>query len=121
MQSRLREFCFIPEKVDKHILGFVERSSMSLSKNLRSLLNEKNLTVAQLARQSGVPAKTIYHWLNGQQPRKVDHLFKICDVLAISLDELYGREARKKIDTLPADLFAGVYEVFLRPASKRRG
>lgn len=94
---------------------------MSLSKNLRGLLSKKNLTVAQLARQSGVPAKTIYHWMNGQQPRKVEHLFRICDVLAISLDELYGREVRRNLEALPPDLFAGVYEVYLRPTSKRRG
>ncbi|UXR63242.1 helix-turn-helix domain-containing protein [Bdellovibrio bacteriovorus] len=98
---------------------------MSLSKSLRRLMTEKELSVAQISQQSGVPAKTIYHWLNGQQPRKIEHLFSICDVLNITLDELYGRRTRKNPpQPLPnnvlQDLHAGVYEVILRPMQRSK-
>lgn len=96
---------------------------MGLSKNLRRFMTEKELSVAQVAQQSGVPAKTIYHWLNGQQPRKIEHLFRICDVLNVTLDELYGRRARKNTsqqlpNNILQDLHAGVYEVILRPTQR---
>lgn len=104
--------------------GLVERSSMSLAKSLRRLMDQRSMTVAELARKSEVPAKTIYHWLSGQQPGKVEHLFRICDALSVSIEELYGRSPRitgKK--SLPKDLLlnelnAGIYEVILRPLRK---
>lgn len=97
---------------------------MSFTKSLRRILDDRKLTVAQISRLSGVPAKTIYHWLSGQQPHKIDHLFRICDALNISIEELYGRQKRHppKIpiakDQLIQELHAGVYEVVLRPLKK---
>lgn len=97
---------------------------MSFTKSLRRILDDRKLTVAQISRQSGVPAKTIYHWLSGQQPHKIDHLFRLCDALNISVEELYGRQKKSAAKTpLPKDLLlqelhAGVYEVILRPLKK---
>ncbi|MBV2168873.1 MAG: helix-turn-helix transcriptional regulator [Bdellovibrio sp.] len=98
---------------------------MSLTKSLRHILDNRKITVAQLSRQSGVPAKTIYHWLSGQQPRKIEHLFRICDVLNLSIEELYGRSKKSPTkpllnkDLLLGELHAGVYEVILRPLKKK--
>ena len=96
---------------------------MSLTKSLRRILNDKGITVAQLSRSSEVPAKTIYHWLAGQQPRKMEHIFKICDILNISVEELYGRPRKIQSEPegathLPLDMHAGVYEVILRPIKR---
>jgi len=94
---------------------------MSLTKNLRRILDERKITVAELARLSGVPAKTIYHWLTGQQPRKIEHLFRLCDALNMSMEELYGRpkKSTNKVqlykDISLQDLRAGAYEIILRP------
>ncbi len=98
---------------------------MSLTKSLRHILDDRKITVAQLSRQSGVPAKTIYHWLSGQQPRKIEHLFRICDILNLSIEELYGRQKKglaKPLlnkELLLGELHAGVYEVILRPLKKK--
>lgn len=99
---------------------------MSLSKNLRRFMTEKELSVTQVSQKSGVPAKTIYHWLNGQQPRKIEHLFSICDVLNITLDELYGRSVPKsppqQIPNMTlSDLRAGIYEIILLPTHTKKG
>ncbi|MEK2645859.1 helix-turn-helix domain-containing protein [Bdellovibrio sp. BCCA] len=100
---------------------------MSLTKSLRRILDDRKITVAQIARQSGVPAKTIYHWLSGQQPRKMEHLFRLCDTLNISVEELYGRQRKnptKNIlpkEVLLQELNAGVYEVILRPLKMTEG
>ncbi|MEN0058125.1 MAG: helix-turn-helix transcriptional regulator [Bdellovibrio sp.] len=101
---------------------------MSLSQSLRRVLDNRKMTVAHLSRLSGVPAKTIYHWLSGQQPRKMDHLFRICDILELTIEELYGRNPVKEDGQLPQSLslqplsasefHAGIYEVILRPIKK---
>lgn len=96
---------------------------MSLTKSLRRILNDKGITVAQLSRMSQVPAKTIYHWLAGQQPRKMEHVFKICDILNVSVEELYGRSRKTPLASedrqgLPCDMHAGIYEVILRPLKR---
>ncbi len=91
---------------------------MSLSKTMRQLMTQKGLRVSDLSRKSGVPAKTIYHWLAGQQPRKMDHLFKICEILEISVEELYGQPPRARSHpgrNIFEELQMGTYEVILRP------
>lgn len=94
---------------------------MSFKNILHRHLQDRKMSVSQLARLSGVPAKTIYHWLSGQQPRKLEHLFRICDVFNISMEELFGRPRRESLRHLPSanlekELQAGLYEVILRPA-----
>lgn len=98
---------------------------MSFANNLRRLLTDRKMSVAELSQKSGVPIKTIYHWLAGQQPRKMDHLFKICDLLDVSVEELYGRPRRHAPgpslpqSALQEELRAGLYEIVLRPATPR--
>ena len=98
---------------------------MSFAKILKRILVDRRITVSQLSERTDVPAKTIYHWLNGQLPRKMDHVFRLCDFLDISVEELYGREKKIKSKPLPAqdvlleDLRAGLYELIIRPAQPR--
>ncbi|WP_373997675.1 helix-turn-helix domain-containing protein [Bdellovibrio bacteriovorus] len=99
---------------------------MSLTQSLRRILDDRKLTVAQLSRLSGVPAKTIYHWLAGQQPRKIEHLFRISDILNLSIEELYGRGKKESSaelapTRLTEQINAGIFEVILRPYGKRQG
>lgn len=89
-----------------------------MHKRLRARLKECGYSVSELARLSGVPVKTLYHWTTGQQPRKMDHLLKVCAVLKISVEELYGQEPNKTLNVLhkyEKEIHAGVYEVILRP------
>lgn len=72
---------------------------MIFSKTLKDSMAKQGITVRDLAQTSGVPAKTIYHWLSGQQPRKIENVIKVCDVLGLSLDEIWGRP--KVSPTLP--------------------
>lgn len=102
-------------------VGLSKGLPMSFKNTLHRLLQDRKMSVAQLARQSGVPVKTIYHWLSGQQPRKLEHLFRICDVFNVSMEELFGRPRRDALRHLPSanlekELQAGIYEVILRPA-----
>lgn len=94
---------------------------MVMAKNLRKLIEEKRISITELSRRSKVPAKTIYHWMNGQQPRKMEHLFSIADVLEVTVEELFGREPRKtnKVPDLIRELNLGKYEIVLRPLRSR--
>lgn len=93
---------------------------MSFKNTLNRLLSDRKMSVSEMSHQSGIPAKTIYHWLSGQQPRKMEHIFRVCDLFNISVEELFGRPRRDILKSLPAinmeqELRAGVYEVILRP------
>jgi transcriptional regulator with XRE-family HTH domain len=89
---------------------------MILNQQLKLLLNNKDITVAQLSRATAVPAKTIYHWLHGQSPRNLVQVKKIADYFGVTLDYLlFGQLAPVAgIDTLKNDILAGVFEVVLR-------
>lgn len=80
----------------------------------------REMSVARLAKKSGVPSKTIYHWLGGQRPGNVQQVIRVCDALDISMDALFGRSAIGGIPSanLERDLRAGVFEVILRPWKK---
>lgn len=90
---------------------------MVMAKNLRKFIEEKRISITELSRRSKVPAKTIYHWMNGQQPRKMEHLFSIADVLEVTVEELFGREPRQsaKVPDLVREFNLGKYEIVLRP------
>jgi len=53
--------------------------------------NELKLTIPEMARKSGIPEKTIYHWERGERIPKIDSLKKLCDYFNCSADFLIGR------------------------------
>ncbi|MBX3039993.1 MAG: helix-turn-helix transcriptional regulator [Bdellovibrionaceae bacterium] len=94
-----------------------------MHKRLRARIKECGYSVSELARLSGVPVKTLYHWTTGQQPRKMNHLLKVCAVLKISVEELYGQipsQTMSVFQQYEKEIHAGIYEVILRPALKNR-
>lgn len=65
---------------------FVER--------LRGLLAERDMGIADLARESGLPYSTIKQWIgrkNSNTYPRADSLAMICDALSVSMDYLFGR------------------------------
>lgn len=53
----------------------------------------------------------------------MEHVFKICDILNVSVEELYGRSRKTPLASedrqgLPCDMHAGIYEVILRPLKR---
>lgn len=89
---------------------------------LKKLLNEHDLTAAQLARATKTPPQTINNWLSGQEPRSLNQLKAIADYFEISVDYLvYG--IQEKITKEPLvdfsdEINAGVFEVVLRRVKK---
>jgi transcriptional regulator with XRE-family HTH domain len=99
---------------------------MKLPSQLKKILKKKDLTVAQLARHTGVSSKTIYSWINGQSPRNLDDLKAISTYLEVSLDYLLFDENKfeKKnlsISDFKDEISLGLLEVVIkRPKTNKQ-
>lgn len=66
---------------------------MNLDKNLQKLCKEHGLTLAAIAKESGVKQPTLHGWTTGRSVQNLDDLKKVCDLLKVSLHcILYGVE-----------------------------
>lgn len=63
----------------------------NLSKRLKNILEEKNMTQLELSKRSTVTEATISNFLNCKQLPKLEVVSKIADVLNVSVDYLLGR------------------------------
>ena len=95
---------------------------MKLDKQLKALLRENDINVAQLARKAGVSSKTIYNWLEGQMPRDIGAVKKVADHFGVTLDflcyEIATQKPSSEIERHIDEINAGVFEVVLRRSRK---
>jgi len=93
---------------------------MQLRKTLKHLLTEKDLSVAQISRATGVSSRTIHNWLTGQTPGDVEQVKTVADHLKVSLDYLlFGVDKRRDIiSEFQDEINAGIFEVILRRVKK---
>lgn len=83
---------------------------------LKAQLKKQDLTVASLARRSGVPASTINQWLTGSIPNTVQAA-KVASALSISLYFLtFGKEDPRNLNTQQQfpDIISGKFEITMR-------
>lgn len=62
---------------------------MDFVKQLRKLMDSKNLSIYGIARICDVPAATINRWLNGKYLPKLETLEKICSSVGVTLAEFF--------------------------------
>ncbi len=93
---------------------------MELKKILKELLRKKDISVAQLARHSGVARQTIDNWLAGQEPRSLTQVKQVADYFDVPVDYLcFGQTVKEKsIRDYEDEINAGVFEVVLRRLKK---
>ncbi len=60
----------------------------NLSSRLEKLLDENSLTQKDLAEMTGLTQSAISHYIKGDRVPKGDNLFKIANVLGVSVDVL---------------------------------
>lgn len=72
--------------------------NLKFGQQLRFLMRKHDITVAVLSRKTGISSKTIYQWLNGQQPRKVDRILLIANVLNVRIENLLFGEVPTDYD-----------------------
>lgn len=68
-------------------------NSMILDKNILKLCKERGITIAALAKESGVKQPTLHGWTTGRSVQNLKDLKKVCDYLEVSLHEiLFGEK-----------------------------
>lgn len=101
---------------------------MNLKQQLRTYLELRDMTAAELARKSGVSKQVISLWLGGAEPKKLTQVKKVASVLGTTVDHLcFGSgkdEASQKITELDALLgdgwVSGLFEVRFRRVRDNR-
>lgn len=59
---------------------------------IKEIRDEKNWTIKQFAEYVQIPRTTINSWVLKKRVPKIDLLYKMADVLNVSIDYLVGRE-----------------------------
>lgn len=97
---------------------------MQLSRNLKLLLEDRELTLTQTAKLSGISKGTLSGWLNGSSVNpRLDQLVQLADALNVSLDLLVtGRkpeepDLEKMLNKI--ELFNGQFELSIKRISKK--
>ncbi len=72
-------------------------SSKTISKNIKKLRAKNGLSQDQMARKANMPLSTYLKIENGVTPNpSIQTLLNIAEALAISLDDLVGREGLRQ-------------------------
>ena len=102
--------------------------SVKIKAILKKLLQERDMTSAQLARACKVPPQTINNWLSGQNPRNLEQIKVVADNFGVTIDYLaFGTDIKKSclsknnnepIEEYRDEINAGTFEVVLRRVRK---
>ena len=61
-----------------------------LGDNIRKKLKEKNMTVNELTRKTGITERTLWSWIYRERNPKITTVLAVAYVLESTLDELLG-------------------------------
>jgi len=94
-----------------------------LKQNLKQLVKDFDITMAQLARETKIPPQTLNNWLTGVEPRSLSQVKRVADYFDISVDELcFGAKTKledsNSFQSYSDEINAGVFEVVLRRIKK---
>lgn len=70
---------------------------MGFSESLNRLLQEKGIRKAQLSRMTGISDSNISDYASGKKVPSLTNAIAMADALAVSLDELAGRSAPRRV------------------------
>ena len=87
-----------------------------LKDNLISLLEKRNISLAELSRQTNVPKSNLSSWLKGRSPN-LEQLDKVAQFLGTTMEFLaFGRKSKELQPTLiyKLEVEKGRYEIIVR-------
>ncbi len=93
-----------------------------LVKNLKRLLEENNLSIAELSRETKVPKSTLSTWLKGRSPN-LEQLEKVARFFNTSIDSLaFDKKAGGTLPTLVyrTEIGPGHYEIIVKKISEEK-
>ncbi len=93
-----------------------------LAKNLKIILEERKISVAVLARESGCSKTNIHGWLAGSNPQ-MSQLLKVAQYLGVTVDFLLTGVKHDKEEDLSAllksvEIHSGIYQVIIKKLAK---
>lgn len=76
----------------KELKGIIKVSEIreNVKRNMARFLNEKGITQKDFAKKLGVSAPAVSNWLRGLNTPDIEMIAKICGVLDVSVNELFG-------------------------------
>ena len=83
---------------------------------LKDIMKSKGITLANIAKETGVPKTTISEWLNNRHPNVVQAA-AVANYLGVSLHTLlFGEEDKQEpiSKLLKEDLFSGTFEITVK-------
>lgn len=93
-----------------------------LAEVLRKLLDERGISVQELARRSEVPKSNISTWLQGASP-SVEQLDRVARCLGVSIEYLaFGRESRDPLEEFfeRVEIHKGEYEISVKKLVRKK-
>lgn len=93
-----------------------------LAEVLRRLLDDRGISIQELARKSGVPKTNISTWLQGSSP-SIEQLDKVARCLGVSLEYLaFGRESRDPLEEFfeRVEIHKGEYEISVKKLVRKK-
>ena len=80
---------------------------MTISERLFFIMQEKNISMPELARMTGISRHTIYDWQKKNTNPGADKIMVICEALQIRPDELLVGNDRETMSEYNHDIFVG--------------
>lgn len=91
--------------------------ALKIGTTLRSIIEERRLTLKEIASGSGVPASTIAEWTNNRTPKNPIQIQKVSAFLGVSIHFLmFGEEDREEpiAKLLKDEVFTGTFEITVK-------
>ena len=91
---------------------------MHIGSRLKQILEERNMTVSQLARESGIPAQTLYAMIN-RDSNKADMDIMAKMLVALDMDFMEFLELESHLEPAPEKTHKEVRQEPARQSSRR--
>lgn len=92
-----------------------------LVKNLKKILEDKELSISELARKTNVPKSTLVTWLAGRTPDLIQ-LDKVAQYLGTNIDAIaFGRKQEDVLSEImqKVEIHTGLYEITVKKVTKK--
>ena len=91
--------------------------TLQIGPTLRTLLDEKRLTLKKISSSTGVPASTIAEWTNNRSPKNTIQVQKVAGFLGVSMHYLlFGVEDKQEPlhKLMKEEFFSGTFEITIK-------
>ena len=68
----------------------MESIKKTVGENLKAVSKIKGIRNKQIADYMGVSESCVSHWFRGNNSLDIDNLYKLCQFLGVSLDQIFG-------------------------------